>query len=269
MKAVVVLLAAIAFASVAAAPFQNLDFEQANTNRLSYDPTLGASSGSVQDLLPGWRLESILIAHPNAFPPIQSSTNLLDSLWFRSAPGLLETTATLTDGEVFPTLPKTGTYSLLLGTFHGSLFDSYLSLSQRGEVPPDATTLKLDGVFAWVGGNSVGQVTMNGVSLPGSPITGWDISAFAGQTVELTFTQFPDWSSRIDGLAFVPEPSTWVLSLLGLGGIFFLCQPGCTKGAASRSRGRIWPNKSLEWMAGERVGSKSNAHRPATTQLTR
>jgi len=29
------------------------------------------------------------------------------------------------------------------------------------------------------------------------------------------------------------------------------------------------PNQTLEWMAGERVGSKSNTHGPATTQLDR
>lgn len=35
------------------------------------------------------------------------------------------------------------------------------------------------------------------------------------------------------------------------------------------SHTRMTPNKSLEWMAGDRFGSKSNAHRPATTQLAR
>jgi hypothetical protein len=247
MKAVVVLLAAIAFASDAAGPFQNFDFEQANTNRLSYDPSSGAYSGSIQDLLPGWRIENILIAQSNAWPPIQSSTNLLDSLWFRSAPGLLESTATLTAGEVYPSLPKVGTYSLLLSTCNCWLFDTYFSLSQRGDVPPDATTLKLDGVFGWGGGNSVGQATMNGVPLQGSPITGWDVSPFAGQNVELTFTQFPGWSSRIDGLEFVPEPSTWALVVLGLGGILFgfgrpvLHQCGRMNGG----RHCIWPNQRM------------------------
>jgi hypothetical protein len=35
----------------------------------------------------------------------------------------------------------------------------------------------------------------------------WDVSPFAGQTVEFQFTVPPGYSTRIDGFAFIPEPT--------------------------------------------------------------
>src|ERR1051326_987450 len=210
MKAVDVLLAAIVCFSVDGAPFQNFDFEQANTNHLSYDSSSRTYSGSIQDLLPSWQLQVAYLPKPSFFP---GQTNLVDSLFFNSAPPLLESTAVRTDDNVYPFRPKPATYSLFLTTAFG---DSLYTLSQRGDVPADATTLKLDGVFGWSGGQSPGQATMDGILLVGSAFTGWDVSPFAGQNVELAFTQNPGWVSRIDGLEFVPEPSGSVLLAVGI-----------------------------------------------------
>lgn len=210
MKTAAVLLAAIASISAATAPFQNLDFEQANTNRLSYDPSSQTYSGSIQDLLPGWQLQVAYLPKPSLFP---GQTNAVDSLYFNSAPPLFGSAAVLTDStNVYPSFPKSGTYSLLLTT---GLGESLYTLSQRGEVPADATTLKLEGVFGWMGGQTVGQATMDGIPLAGSAETGWDVSPFAGQNVQLAFTQNPGWANRIDGLEFVPEPSGSVLLVVG------------------------------------------------------
>ena len=195
-----------------AAPFQNLDFEEANTNRLSTDPNSSLVFGSTADLVPGWQIESSLIATEGSLFPIQSRTNQLDSVWFRSAPQLLETTATLTESsDIFSSIPKVGTYSLLLGTCHCSGFESYLSLIQRGDVPASAALLTMDGVIGWTGGSTYPEVTINGISservstLSGSPV--WNASAFGGQNVELKFTINPGWSARVDGFRFMFRPA--------------------------------------------------------------
>jgi len=195
-----------------AAPFQNLDFEQANTNRLSTDPSSGLVFGSTADFLPGWQVEqALIVTQANPAFPIQSRTNQVDTIWFRSAPQLLETTEVLTDSsDIFPNVPKVGTYSLLLATCACTGFETYLSLIQRGDVPANATTLTLDGFISWSGdlsgSNRSAEVTMDGIPLERvPPPTGsltWNAAAFQGQNVALRFTIGPGWAARIDGFRF-------------------------------------------------------------------
>jgi hypothetical protein len=204
------------------APFQNLDFDEANTNRF----VIG-TYGEVSDMLPGWQLS-------NGIPGL----NLVGYNAF--AIGL--NYATIYDTN-FPNISDIariveGKYALGLypGTDDNGNFAAY-HLSQTGDIPTDAKTI----LFTSFGGPF--ELRVNGDLLPlvyeyppdyvpsrfgsviASPAVG-DISAFAGQTVGLEFITLGfrnpfDYNLKgIDSISFspemIPEPSSW--ALLGLGG---------------------------------------------------
>jgi hypothetical protein len=101
------------------------------------------------------------------------------------------------------------------------------SIVQQGDIPADARFLSL------IPGALPVAVSVNGVRLPGLPpiITSstltYDISAYAGQNVELRFQPIPNVMvdrqlTQMDSITFlVPEPSIYALFVAG-GGVFLL-----------------------------------------------
>ncbi len=192
-----------------AAPFENLLFENANTTRLSYDPTTGITSGSVNDLLPGWHV-------------VDSTDSPLTQIPFNqplSALSVIEPAFDPDAGTVFQML---GHFSLLAKDWPESF-----SLVQRGDVPANATAMVVQG-FA----NNIG-VTLDGKSppvawvWPENPyapgfagLVAIPIEEFAGKNVELrvVFTPIPfSGHAKVDGIYFIPEPPVIGLLVIGLG----------------------------------------------------
>jgi hypothetical protein len=194
-----------------AAPFENLGFDEANTNNAA----LGF--GSTGDLLPGWQL----FQGTNAVQFVNLNTVEVGGTGF----------AELFNND--PRFPAEGRYAL--GLFETQENTMPFTLIQRGDVPQDARLLE----FRYF--NESFLVTVDGVQL--QPVSGggrttapqeevFDISQFAGKNVELQLTTVTENIANndehlIDSIRFVPEPSTWLLSLLGLGCIW------CLKGGSS------------------------------------
>jgi len=201
--------------------FINLDFESANIVPVPGDPF-----GSVQfgPAFPGWT------AFYNS-SPLSSTTPVLYNNQFlgTSTLGLLDQNVSLSISN--------RTALLQGGTGPSS---PSVALAQTGLVPSDslsvkfmARTLRPD----QFGTAETFVVSMNGQSLPyvtlqnfgGLRLYGVDVSAFAGQTAELRFTQLsgPTFfdNMSLDNISFstvaVPEPGTW--TLLGLGGALCWC----------------------------------------------
>ncbi|MBI2928228.1 MAG: hypothetical protein HYY24_21375 [Verrucomicrobia bacterium] len=199
-----------------AAPFQNLSFDEGATIRVGAD-----GYGPIADLLPGWSLS--IPAGP------------LSEIGYNSAP--------LGDGWVslipkdnfggFPPYPVFGLYSLAVDPVVRFSSLSPMTLSQRADVPADAVTIN------FINYGSPFELRLNGTPIsltyqdadpslfPGRGLryASGDVSAFAGQNVELTFSAFyaegiPSIHG-LDSISFVVrEPSTWLL--LGLGGLVLL-----------------------------------------------
>jgi hypothetical protein len=174
------------------APFQNLDFEQANTNTTSFpgnSPPFVKGSGPVADLLPGWQ-----IYHGT------NQSTVIGYVYIQLAPGY-GTLITRDTAQFY--LSSTG--GAIDGDF-APLFipdDQPFYLLQRGDIPVDAQFLTF---------NDLGtrfSLGINGILFPNAQ-SGLDISSFAGQTVDLLFIFpqngfFPYYG--VDSIAFVvPEP---------------------------------------------------------------
>ena len=192
-----------------AAPFQNLGFEVVNTNHLVEVPVEvstrgGGFRGPAAELLPYWDL------YDGLNPITEIGYNLeplgagYPSIDFATIPGA-EGSYLLSLAKVGYTLVQIGeipqtakSLRFLTGT-DPMVPSSYLGLAING----DPISLKLETIFA-------GMSYVNG-----------DISAFAGQTVELAFTTKN--VTILDNIAFViPEPSEW--ALFSLGGML-ICLP--------------------------------------------
>ena len=162
------------------APFQNLDFQAANTNNLQ---TISAHpvtyiAGLVSDLVPGWQL-------------YDNSTQII---------GIAYNSPT----DYGPIL--VGEYALYFELQAGHSF----SIVQHGDVPLGAIGL----TYAWTGFALSGfpmDISINGIPLQSSVAPYYDVSAFAGQqNVELRLATTSDpgtitffGTSRLDDISFI------------------------------------------------------------------
>jgi hypothetical protein len=189
----------------AAAPFQNLDFELANTNTLTsitLHPGLEFLSGAgpASDLLPYWKIDygdtQLSFLNLNKLALDGGSASIIS----QDAQGYFS--------YVFPN-GIDGNYGLGF-----SIGGSTWTLSQQGLIPPDARLLeiKADGSGA-VDTRINGQLIQNG-----------DISRFAGQVVDLELSIYATGSLPggiptvgLNSISFVvPEPSTSVCFAIGI-----------------------------------------------------
>jgi len=214
-------LYALAFASTCsfAGQFQNLDFDAATTNiTIGLPPDQGAGYGSTSDLLPGWQLLQgtgpVSLVGLNLNPISLGVASIYDH-----------------DSQGFPA-SVLGRYSLGLYPGYNLIFDYQpFSLQQTGDIGANMQTIR------FLNYGSPFEVMVNGTRIsltyeyqPGSPdldtrqaiVTG-DISAFAGQTVQLKFTTMDIAGSAVNGLdniefstQIVPEPRATTFVLAGL-----------------------------------------------------
>ena len=225
MKTIVIplLVIAIQYGSRAAA-FQNLDFDQANTNNVvPYQGGQFGGTGAVGDLLPGWKLYA------------SGATNVIQ-----------ETTMFFNGG-----LPGVGSYGwAALGSvnqnlpsrvFHSPPYSLSLEpafeidLVQVGHVPADVRSIR------FISSGNVFSLQMSGTPVPltySQLYPGYnesptyqavgDISAFAGGTFEMRLIVGNLHGGTIDSIEFisVPEPSTGILLLLG-GGMVWTVRRKC------------------------------------------
>ncbi|MBI3416546.1 MAG: PEP-CTERM sorting domain-containing protein [Verrucomicrobia bacterium] len=211
MRISIILLGAFLTETGLAAPFQNLGFDEANTNSVRFQGRFPTS-----DLLPGWQLFQGNVLQTNILYNGALEFNYA-TIVDRSGTGIYGTSFTL------------GAYSLVLNDFadHFNLF----TLVQRGDVPSDARFLS----YTFAG--SPFQVTINGQNLLPAVQNGAvnpieiliDVSKYAGQNVQLTFSgaagvfapNDPAGLRWLDNIQFeVPEPGT--VTLFGLGGCALL-----------------------------------------------
>jgi len=199
--------------------FQNLNFEEARTDRVVVDEfgffkEQGEGTGPVSDLLPGWQLlrngESLDTMHYN--DPGEDFFSLDRPSLIRPDP----------DYPIPPRLPTPleGEYFFRLAV---SSSDDYV-LRQQADIPVDALSLS----YEYRGGPWIVTINDEEVSPHIPPLTygtpQFDISRFAGQNVELAFRPMPlgRGAYDLDTIRFiVPEPSAvalWVLGVFALVG---------------------------------------------------
>ena len=207
--------------------FVNLDFEQA---ALFIPPTpVGTAGSNVDPLLafPGWTVQFRNQYHDfyyvlyNNVTVSSPSVNLIGP----SFPNRLGLT------------PLQGSYSAYL---HDGIINAGLgipTLSQTGTVPAVARSLTFLGVF------NDSRVAVNGTTLPlfSLPSGRWavDMTAFAGQSVELSFETLPrpDGQFRnffLDDIQFstspaVPEPATFALASMTIAAFLLIAKRRSTK----------------------------------------
>jgi xanthosine utilization system XapX-like protein len=209
--------AVLAALSVQAQPFQNPGFEQANP----------VSAG-----VPG---EPSFVTAASALP-----------YWTVSTAGLQQTEVSFNDpstgapwvvligpGANFGLAPLDGSYSVLL---QGTYPPGYAAISQTGLIPAGTQSLTFEaepvlsvafGVLELEIGTQVVPFTALATG-PNYTLYGANISAWADETEQLTFTAMPDSSSmnnwELDDISFSttavsPEPN--VVALTGIGGLLF------------------------------------------------
>lgn len=193
--------------------FQNLDFELAIATSSQQPGTMISTALAI----PGWS------AWVDSVPQSQIGYNL----WPPGAPNI-----SLFTPSWCPSCLVQGKYAINL---QAGWRGTNVSISQRGTIPADARSMRLFGFTHSPQIHTVGaiQVALSGTALDlyrvGASITeqvwGADVSAFAGQTVELTLTapapnpQF----TYLDQIQFsdvaIPEPGPLALLVIGAAGL--------------------------------------------------
>jgi hypothetical protein len=204
IKSLIFTMAAISFSNalLAQGTFQNLDFEDANIVPIPGQPFMV----TVANGLPDWTVE---------YGNVPQTLILLNQV------SLGGTEATLiADG--YPTLTGLtaldGNFSILL---YGG--PTPISISQIGQIPFGTQSLLFEG--NWFQGGPPPEVSIGGDNLAlfsvKSGVYGANISAWAGQTEQLSFTVPSSYGPyEFDDISFspvaVPEPSVFGLTAAGL-----------------------------------------------------
>lgn len=206
-----ILAVALVNLCAAAAPFQNLGFDSANTNNPVEVFPEGWAWGQSKDLLPGWQTSGGFgaagLIGVNASPPGNGYISLYSpnaTSW--PSEGSFSLAFIPFTGESH-TVSQTGDIPVDARALHFLSFDLHVTLSLNGQAVP---LVYVPRSIIRLGGQVIGEV--NDVYA--------DISSFAGQTVNLSFSTLPALSpmrvSGLDSITFiVPEPS--VLTLLAVG----------------------------------------------------
>ncbi|MGE3311644.1 MAG: hypothetical protein AB7O66_16885 [Limisphaerales bacterium] len=211
--------------STTAAPFRNLDFEEANVSVITPGDWY---MDSTENLIPGWTL----------------SLGGLERPWMlvggTSNPGV--PTAVLMDRMAGASQFIQGRYSIYLATGYDRPSEPrqyvHYSLTQTGDLPVSAQSLRFQERY----GFEIFDVQINGLSLDvvrESPSGAWyavDVSAFSGQTISLEFRtaggeNFGSTSFLLDTIEFsptpvIPEPSAIGMVACGLGVLLLLRRSG-------------------------------------------
>jgi hypothetical protein len=213
------------FSAQAQTAFQNLDFESANPV-----PIVGSQyypyAVTPASALPGWSGSidgvPVSLVFLNDYALGTASIDIFGPGWNSVNPGIID-----------------GNYTVMLqagANPQGGSAGVNASLSQNGTIPANAMSLEFE---AWsmianatlsvsFAGNSLSPVGLSsGVSPSGQSYTlyGADISAYAGQSGQLQFTDVYSGQGlngiELDDITFstIPEPST--LALLFMGGMAF------------------------------------------------
>jgi hypothetical protein len=192
----------------AQASFQNLDFEQANPIFVG-NPLLGIVT--VASALPYWTVTEEGV----------QATEIFFNDMSLGAPSV----DLVGSGDVYGPPPIDGNYSVLLqGSFPGSA-----EISQTGTIPSGTESLFFEaqpgeGTLDVLIGTQVVLFSAVGTG-PNYTLYGANISAWAGDTEQLTFSAAQDDSGlnnwEIDDISFsqVPEPS--IVALTAIGGLLF------------------------------------------------
>jgi hypothetical protein len=186
-----------------AAPFQNLGFDEANTNNMIPENPI---VGYVSDLLPGWQL--------------YKGTNLQNTLFLNTE---FDTPyASLFDHSEHAyssDFPPEGPYAIVFwGTRLGSM---PFSLVQKGDIPQNAVFVKWrtrDYPFLLnVNGEHIRDLFPIGIPWNAPEEQTFDISKFAGQNVELKLTTYPPGITPgdyhfLDSIQFMTAPPTMAIT---------------------------------------------------------
>jgi hypothetical protein len=230
MKTILLLELGMSLAA-GAAPFQNLDFDSGTPNVV--EPLFGVGPrgyGPAADILPGWKLTEQDVTIKMGYDVMTAGASLAtiadrDYAYYNRDMGGIA-------------MPFEGRFSLLLfplASAPGELIP--YSLQQHGTIPSDAKSIRFfnyGAPFEVRLNNQAIELTYQRYRDPAYPqwdlahVAG-DVSAFAGQDVELTFTTLrTEWDqgpiirymNGLDSISFsaqpIPEPT--VCWLLGLGG---------------------------------------------------
>lgn len=208
---VVLVLLGLQIGQTTAAPFRNLGFDEG-----PYVP--GVREGSIDEFLPGWKVTGDR-------PSIDLRIDILPSGYDLTV--LYSTNVQNTTGQA---IPAKGRYSLTLVPNRGLSATPY-TLHQTGDVPAGSEVIHFehfwdDRVTLSLNNTSIPLVYVPRPTEGPFPAPGFriydvygDVSGFAGQTVDLKITTIPAEDSFVYGLDsisfLVPEPSSWVLMILG------------------------------------------------------
>ncbi len=219
IKLVAILTASVAALQVLGAAFQNLGFDEANTNRLERapdgGPLLPGLHGSAADLLPGWTL---FLNDTKYDGPVYWGLGYVNLPGLSKAPNI-----DLIHGYYFE--------------FRNDIIGNFVAdfrIQQKGMVPADAwELLAFDYSCMYINGVELAYETR-----PGFNLGAYNVREFAGQEVLLEFRTYNNKGERggisIDLLGFaVPEPSEWALLATGAAVLF-----GASRRAATSVRRR-------------------------------
>ncbi len=204
-----------------AAPFRNLDFEEANVSIIRRDDWY---MDSTQNLIPGWTL---------ALGGVEQPWMLAGGAQNPGVP-----TAFLNDRRAGATQIIQGRFSIYLASGYDRPSEPrqyvHYSLLQVGDMPVAAQSLRFQARFV----SQTPEVRINGMSLDlvrESPVERWyaaDVNAFSGQTVSLEFRtsggdDFGSMSFLLDVIEFspnpvVPEPTPIAIAACGVGALLLL-----------------------------------------------